>query len=521
MEHTPELDKDYLHLTTGSRRGEIHFEVSNFVQSPQARHGTVARKHLVMINRLKTNPHSPDGKGELAVVSSVELDPEKAAQRKSARIEHLNTVTIPALRFVGFAGLSLAIYGYLRFFEHRADAAQVAFKYAGVALVYCLAVALFLRKFYRPLPGAKLAVAFLALDMVLQTVAVYVTGGEKSWLVALLLLRVADQATTGQRRALLFAHWGVLCFLGLTAYLDFAEGRPIDWPRELTKAGLLYGAGMWIAVSARTADRRRRQVSEAINAARGMILELETLARRLREARIHAEAANLAKGQFLANVSHELRTPLVAVIGIADLLSQEDLTADHHELVVLLQTSANSLLRLVDDVLDFSKIETGKLEINAQPCRLEDVVADAVLLLRPKASDKKVELRHSVQGDLPPAITDPARLRQVLLNLLGNAVKFTPRGWVEVRVAALEGEARNRVRFEVEDTGIGITEEQKHNLFEPFTQADASSTRSYGGTGLGLSLSKRLVDLLGGSIGVESRPGEGATFWFEIPLHTE
>ncbi len=473
-----------------------------------------------MTNRSKISPSSLAGKIELAVgIRGVALDPEEAAQRKEARIERLNTVTIVALRFVGFAGLSLAIYGYLRFFEHRADAAQVASTYAAVALIYCLAVALFLRLFYRVLPGARVALAFLALDMVLQTVAIYLTGGEESWLVALLLLRVADQATSGQRRVLFFVHCGALCLLGLTAYLDFGEGRPIDWTRELTKTGLIYGAGLWIAVSASPADRRRRQISDAMGATRSMILELETAAHRLEEAKIQAEAANLAKGQFLANISHELRTPLVAVIGISDLLGQEDLTAENSELVQLLQTSADSLLNLVNELLDFSKIEAGKLKVDARPCRLEDVVAEATHLLRPRALDKGLELRCEVPANLPLATTDPARLRQVLLNLLTNAVKFTPHGSVETRLSELEEAGERRFRFEVEDTGIGITDEQQRDLFEPFTQADASSTRTYGGTGLGLSISKRLVALLGGTIGVESRLGEGATFWFEIPHH--
>jgi len=475
-----------------------------------------------MTNRSKISPSSLAGKIELAVgIRGVALDPEEATHRKEARIERLNTVTIAALRFVGFAGLSLAVYAYLRFFVHRADAAQVALTYAAVASIYCLAVALFLRVFYRILPGAKVATAFLALDMVLQTVAIYLTGGEESWLVALLLLRVADQATSGQRRVLLFAHWGALCLLGLTTYLDVVEGRSIDWTRELTKTGLIYGASLWIAVSASPADRRRRQISAAMGATRDMILELETAAHRLEEAKIQAEAANLAKGQFLANVSHELRTPLVAVIGISDLLAQEELSADNRELVQLLQTSADALLRLVNELLDFSKIEAGKLMIDAQPCRLENVVADAARLLGPRAHDKGLELRCRVPTDLPPATTDPARLRQVLLNLMGNAVKFTPQGSVEVRVSDLESEeGENRFRFEVEDTGIGITEEQKHELFEPFTQADASSTRAHGGTGLGLSISKRLVSLLGGgAISVKSRPGKGTTFWFEIPHH--
>ncbi len=455
-----------------------------------------------------------------AELRGIELDPERAARDKARRIHQLNTVTIPALRFVGFATLSAGIYGYLRFFEHSPNTVRITLTYAALTFTYCVLAAVVLRTCYRRMGDrVDLAVVFLALDVVLHAVAIYMTGGEDSWLVALLLLRVADQATTGQKRALFFAHFNVLCFLGLTVYLGFGEGRPLDWPRELTKAGLLYGAGWWIAASAAGGDRRRRQVSLAIDATRRLILGLKRQARRLDDAKALAEAANEAKSQFLANMSHELRTPLSGVIGIAELLADEDLPEDQSRLVNQLLTSAGSLLRIVDDILDFARIEAGKLSVETKRCRLAEVAGDVVQLLEHRAREQRVKLRQTIPAHLPPVVTDPARLRQILLNLLSNAIKFSPQGSVELRLSELQrDDERLRIRFEVEDNGIGISEKDQALLFEPFTQADVSDSRRYGGTGLGLAIVKSLVELMDGSIGVESQPGKGSTFVFELPM---
>ena len=462
-----------------------------------------------------------------AELRGLELDPAQAARDKARRLHRLNTVTVPALRFVGFGVLSFGIYLYLRFFEHQADAARIAWLYAVLSLGYCVLAAAVLRSFRPGLAPVgefrrtrvELWMVFLAFDVILHIVAIYLTGGENSWLVALLLLRVADQATSGQKRALFFAHFNVLCFLGLTLYLDLGEGRAIDWQREATKAGLLYASGWWIALSARGGDRRRRQVSAAIDATRRLIRKLERQTRRLNDAKALAEAANQAKSQFLANMSHELRSPLSGVIGIAELLAEEDLSADHRRLVAQLLSSAGALLHLVDDILDFARIEAGKLSVERVPCRLSSVVDDVARLLDHQVRRQQVALRQAVPDHLPPVLTDPARLRQVLLNLMGNAVKFSPGGTVEVRLSELhrDGE-RLRIRLEIEDTGIGIAEEDQPNLFEPFTQVDASSSRRYGGTGLGLAIALSLVELMGGRIGVDSRLGEGSVFWFELRL---
>jgi signal transduction histidine kinase/CheY-like chemotaxis protein len=230
--------------------------------------------------------------------------------------------------------------------------------------------------------------------------------------------------------------------------------------------------------------------------------------------------AERLKGQFMANVSHELRTPLNAVVGATGLLSGTRLDADQRESVETLNRSARSLLDLIDDLLDFSKIEADRMTMERVALRPADILDDAVALVAPAATEKGLRLTVACgeASDLC-AYGDPGRLRQVLLNMLSNAVKFTERGDIsaELRLRAL-GEPFIELEFSVRDTGIGITREQGVRLFEPFAQADGSTTRRYGGTGLGLAISKSLAELMGGEFGYESDPGRGSRFWLKVPL---
>lgn len=234
----------------------------------------------------------------------------------------------------------------------------------------------------------------------------------------------------------------------------------------------------------------------------------------LRDAKEAAQAANYAKSAFLANMSHELRTPMAAILGFIDILIGNLHQVENMQAAQTIQRNAEYLLRLINDILDLSKIESGKLEAESIRVSPRELVQDVVSLMEVRAAAKNLALRLEIVGSLPATIqTDPLRLRQVLVNLLGNAIKFTEMGEVRLVVKLVaSGGAPPCLRLEVHDTGVGMTENQLDRLFQPFTQADSSTTRKYGGTGLGLSISKRLTQLLGGDIEVQSKPGQGSMF---------
>ncbi len=219
-------------------------------------------------------------------------------------------------------------------------------------------------------------------------------------------------------------------------------------------------------------------------------------------------------------MSHEIRMPMNGVIGMTDLLLNTDLSPDQYEFTDTIRTSADALLTIINDILDFSKIEAGKIEIEEINFDLRKTVEDVAELLAERANDKGVELTDLVQADVPFSVRgDPGRIRQVLMNLLGNAIKFTKEGEVNLRVAYMEErEEECLIKIDVTDSGIGITPDQQSRLFDSFTQADCSTTRNFGVTGLGLAIAKQLVTLMGGELGVESEVGKGSTFWFTVHL---
>ncbi len=236
----------------------------------------------------------------------------------------------------------------------------------------------------------------------------------------------------------------------------------------------------------------------------------------LRSAKEMADTANRAKSEFLANMSHEIRTPMNAIIGIGHLLKKTSLSKEQQEYLSSLQSSSTNLLGVINDILDFSKIEAGKVDIQSTEFCLNDIVQNISNLITPLAREKNLTLRISMPDTIPNTLTgDPLRLGQVLTNLVGNAVKFTDQGEIRVSIEILEQKSTQiQLQFTIMDTGIGIAPEQQQRLFQPFTQADSSLTRRYGGTGLGLTISRQLVEMMGGKIRVESEPDKGSRFIF-------
>lgn len=294
----------------------------------------------------------------------------------------------------------------------------------------------------------------------------------------------------------------------------------VDLPGQPSQLLSIYSD---VTVRKRVADELARAKEAAETANRDLVEAnryLEETGRLAREMAERAEALSSAKSEFLANMTHEIRTPLNGILGMTDLALQADLKPDQHEYIDLVRSSAEALLFLVNDVLDYSKYEAGKLALNQVEISLRTLMAEVLKPLALRASLNSLRFEYVVSDDVPDhLIGDPRRLRQILMNLVSNAIKFTHAGKiaVSVRRESIHG-SRVALRFSVRDTGIGIPLEKHSLIFDPFTQADGSTTRKYGGTGLGLSIASGLVKMMDGRIWVESQPGQGATFYFTVTM---
>ena len=446
-----------------------------------------------------------DGRPDPAIY----LEPEEAERQKGLRMRPVHVRVVPAVRVAGFAVLIGLVALHQRFISDAfswGELLRVAAILEGYALLAWLALALYKG---RP-PIRHLSLAFLFVDILVATYVIYVTGGDQSWLFVILAVRPADvPIPLSRKQVLALVHACVGSYVAMLLYLAGVEDRDIAWPAALVKAAILYYANGYLALVMRTGAGLRQHTADAVRLARSLIRQLE-------EAKKVAEVANRTKSEFLARITHELRTPLNGIIVTAHLMRGTELTPEQGRYMATTDAAAAGLLGTINDVLNFSKIEAGKLILERTAFGLRAALARSVVALTSDAQRKGLELTSVVAPDVPDRLVgDPARLQQVLANLGGNAIKFTDHGGVHVGVTLAQvTDDFVEIQFSVDDTGIGIAADKQDMIFEPFAQADDFTTRRYGGTGLGLTISAQLVRLMDGRLSVESTQGQGSRFTF-------
>jgi signal transduction histidine kinase len=448
------------------------------------------------------------------------LDPDDHGVGSVARRRRYHGRRNFELRLLGFGFMSVLVLAHARLQPNPAVPLGAVLAFPAVLLIYTIAArALALRNLADPAYHRVVMLVAIGDDL-LRLTAVFLSGAEASWLFPLLVVGVAAHALESPRRALMMFLGTGAAYPAMVLGAAWAAARPWPWTSLVANELVFLLAGGFLVQTGQLAQALRRRARRMDTLNRALLDRVLRQNEELAAAKGNAERASEFKSNFLASVSHELRTPLTASRLTAQALQGEAEAAGREDLAAMarrIQESEARLLRMVNELLDLASIEAGRMDLHPEVFPTAALVEEVRMEILPLAELHGDRIQVDIQASPPEIQTDLHRLRQVLINLLGNASKFTEGGVITLRVRSHEEQGREWVVFEVQDTGIGMSPEQLNRLFQAYTQAGPEIKRTYGGTGLGLSLSRELVGLLRGRIEVHSEPGQGSTFTVILP----